>query len=345
MNIIKYSIIIPIYNVESFIEKCIESVISQSFQDYEIVLVNDGSTDRSFEICKRIADSYNRIRLINKVNGGVSSARNLGIDVAVGKYIIFLDGDDYWDNNSALEAINNIADEKNPDIIAWGFRYLYKNNKKDIFTNPYVFPYDDLYGNESNYLYRLIRSRCYTMAVWDKAIKRELILKNKLYFKPLKRLEDMEWLVRVTMCANSFSWCNNPFHVYRLRADSITHKFSFEVLEDAKSAFDISYYLILKIDDYKLKNCLLTYIAMMYFTIICDTRCPFNKDKHVILFKSQLKLLEYAQFSEAVSLNKCIKLLGFYPVIRIVRLAKRLKILNVLFYKLHKLIPISLKLE
>jgi glycosyltransferase involved in cell wall biosynthesis len=324
----KFSIIVPIFNIESYIGECVESVLSQSFKDYELILINDGSTDGSLEICKRLAESHNKITIINKDNGGVSSARNAGIDAAVGEYIIFLDGDDFWSDNKALEAINNIADEKKPDIITWGFRYLYKKDEQIIFTDARLFRYNESYGKKSDFLYQLIRSRCYTTDVWDKAVKRELILKNELYFKPLERSEDMEWSVRATVCADSFAWCEIPFQVYRMRTDSITHKFSHKNLEDAKTAFDICYNLIQKITDNTLKNTLLTYIANMYFTILCDIRYPLNKDKYVKLFKPQRKLLDYAQIAEAVSLNKWIKLLGFYPVIRIVRLVKRLRLFS-----------------
>src|SRR5690606_32725285 len=91
----KISIIIPIYNASAFLEKCIDSVINQSYDNLEIILINDGSTDSSLDICKKYANSDDRIKLINKENGGVSSARNMGLEVVTGDYIGFVDSDDY----------------------------------------------------------------------------------------------------------------------------------------------------------------------------------------------------------------------------------------------------------
>ena len=90
------SIIVPVYNVELYLEECIESIIAQTYKDVEIILIDDGSTDKSGAICDKIALKDERIIVVHKVNGGLSSARNLGIEIAQGKYIIFVDSDDYW---------------------------------------------------------------------------------------------------------------------------------------------------------------------------------------------------------------------------------------------------------
>jgi len=321
----KFSIIVPIYNVESYLTECIESVLSQTFQDYEVILINDGSTDGSLRICEYFASLYNNITIINKENEGVSSARNAGINIAIGEYIIFLDGDDFWNDNKTLEVIYNIAIDKNSDIISWGFKYLYRNDKYFMFTDANLYHYDKFYGNKDNFLFPSIKSGHYTIAAWDKAVRRELILKNQLYFKPLNRLQDMEWSVRVAICADNFAMYNIPHYVYRLRDDSVSHKFSYKNLEDAKTAFDISYNLIQKVTGNDLKNSLLMLIAGMYFTIVCDIRYPLNEDKYVVLFKQYKELLDYVQVSEATVLSRSIELFGFYLTLRIVRFIKRAK--------------------
>ena len=89
------SVIVPIYNVEKYLEKCIESILAQTYTDYELILVNDGSTDGCYEICQKFSKRDVRIKLINKPNGGLSSARNVGIDNSKGDYITFVDSDDY----------------------------------------------------------------------------------------------------------------------------------------------------------------------------------------------------------------------------------------------------------
>ena len=97
-----FSVIIPIYNVEKYINDCIDSVLQQDYKNIEIILINDGSKDNSQLICEKKVKEDSRIRLINKQNGGLSSARNVGLDNSTGDYILFLDGDDYWDDREAL---------------------------------------------------------------------------------------------------------------------------------------------------------------------------------------------------------------------------------------------------
>ena len=103
---LKFSIILPIYNVEKYLPKCVESILSQTFTDYEIILVDDGSTDNSPAICDKFAKEHSNIKVIHKVNGGQSEARNLGADTANGEYIIFIDSDDFIIKNDFLEKIN-----------------------------------------------------------------------------------------------------------------------------------------------------------------------------------------------------------------------------------------------
>lgn len=95
----------PVYNVEKYLEQCLDSVLAQEFVNYELILVDDGSTDSSMDICIRYAEKHKNIVFIHKQNGGVSESRNCGIDIARGEYIIFLDSDDYWNGNQILNDI------------------------------------------------------------------------------------------------------------------------------------------------------------------------------------------------------------------------------------------------
>lgn len=103
-----FSVIIPIYNVEDYLEQCVNSVLNQTYKDLEIILVNDGSKDKCPEMCDDFAKKDERILVLHKKNGGLSSARNFGMDHASGKYILFLDSDDYW---SEKEALNKLHEE------------------------------------------------------------------------------------------------------------------------------------------------------------------------------------------------------------------------------------------
>ncbi|MDC6078319.1 glycosyl transferase [Limosilactobacillus fermentum] len=106
------SIVVPIYNVQDFVEKCIKSILKQTFQDFELLLVNDGSTDNSIKVCKQYMHKDERIRILNKENGGLSDARNYGIDRAKSDYVVFVDGDDYVDERFIEELYKSITNEK-----------------------------------------------------------------------------------------------------------------------------------------------------------------------------------------------------------------------------------------
>ena len=111
------SIIVPIYNVENYLVECINSVLAQTYTNFELLLVNDGSTDNSGIICNSFLVKDNRIRVFNKDNGGLSSARNYGLDKSIGDYIIFLDSDDYWLSTDCLEKLVKVAVDYNADIV------------------------------------------------------------------------------------------------------------------------------------------------------------------------------------------------------------------------------------
>ena len=122
----KVSIIVPIYNVEKYLSKCIESILSQTYKNIEIILVDDGSPDNSPQICDEYAKKDDRIIVIHKANGGVSSARNAGIDIATGKYIGFVDPDDYIENNM-YELMMNKIEEYQANIVICGYDYINEN--------------------------------------------------------------------------------------------------------------------------------------------------------------------------------------------------------------------------
>ena len=119
------SVIIPIYNSEKYIKKCIESIINQTYKNIEVILINDGSTDNSEEICNQYASEDGRIKVINTTNKGVSASRNIGLKNATGDYISFIDCDDYVDKDLYLDVITTIKEHKDIDLIKYQFSLKY----------------------------------------------------------------------------------------------------------------------------------------------------------------------------------------------------------------------------
>ena len=142
----KFTVIIPVYNVAAYLAKCIDSVLKQEFKQYEVILIDDGSTDESGTICDKFAEQDKRIVVIHQKNKGLSAARNIGIENAKGEYILFLDSDDYWHDSSALNIIYSRLNVSNADILSFN----YMKFCDDVFEKPY-FKQDTINEQISNF--------------------------------------------------------------------------------------------------------------------------------------------------------------------------------------------------
>lgn len=168
MNKKLISIIVPIYNAEKYIERCVNSILSQSYKELEIILVNDGSTDKTKEICDKLADKDKRISVIHKRNEGVSKARNTGLDIVTGEYVLFADSDD-WLEESMCEKMMNCALKNNSDIVVCEYNNYYENTREleDVKLKDYDnISFSSVITNDNSK---------YGGFPWNKLIKREVI--------------------------------------------------------------------------------------------------------------------------------------------------------------------------
>ena len=215
-----FSIIVPIYDVERYLTQCIESVLAQDYSNYELILVDDGSPDNSIDICTKYAKQYSNIIFIHKINGGISDARNTGIQLARGKYLIFLDSDDYWNNGYVLSELAKLA-EKNIDMILCGCNFLFTNNEIHSFRLSKE-------GLSFNYLedfYTLVKNNYFKPSPWSKIIKREIILDNKLFFPTGKTHEDLGWSFDIAQYIQTYDIYEPPFYIYRTKRKGATTEF------------------------------------------------------------------------------------------------------------------------
>lgn len=173
MESVKYSIIVPVYNAEQFLERCIKSLIGQTYKNFEVIFINDGSSDTSGDILKKYCTSDKRLKLIERTNQGVSSARNEGIERAIGEYVIFVDADDYVEKN-LLEKISECSSKA--EMIMYNFKDNGIVNKVEKEVPPFC---DDV--SESAILISGLNS--FRGFVWNKAFKRNIVIKNDIKFK------------------------------------------------------------------------------------------------------------------------------------------------------------------
>lgn len=213
-DLIKLSIIIPIYNAEKYLERCIDSILLQSFQDFELILVNDGSTDRSRFICESYAQRDNRVILINKPNGGSSSAKNIGLSHARGQYIEFVDADDYLDKEY-IEHLWTGCDEYDADVCIGNVSFT-KIRNSDIKSKKHVemkrgyFTLKDFLMFYPQYMPKAIIG-----APWNKLYKKEIIDAYEIKFDTkIKNNEDTHFNYWYLSKCSSVYVSDEPYYNY-----------------------------------------------------------------------------------------------------------------------------------
>lgn len=210
-----FSIIVPIYNVEEYLPQCIESVLKQNLQDYELILIDDGSTDSSSKICEQYSKKYSSIKLIHQSNAGLSAARNTGVAAASGEYLIFLDGDDYLEP-SALEAISN-ALEPGLDLL----RY----QAQEVFDDNRVIRHEETGFATTTGIkaFPKLAHYHYTENAWLYAYRREFFAKNQFQYAKGCIAEDFGLTPVIIAHADTTKAIPNICYNYRQRDGSIMH--------------------------------------------------------------------------------------------------------------------------
>lgn len=210
MQLVKFSFIIPIYNVESYLRECLESIVQQEICDSEIILVNDGSTDGSEDICNEYVTKYDNIRLINKPNGGLSDARNVGIKHSSGQYICLIDSDD-WIEPDYIQRVSEIIRDCQPDIINIG----YINDVEDY--QPYIKGNRKISREEG--LSAILSDKIIKNYAWANIYKRHLF--DGIEYPVGKTYEDKFTTYLLYNKANSIYCLTAPLYHYRTRIGSI----------------------------------------------------------------------------------------------------------------------------
>ena len=211
------SIIIPVYNIEKYLRKCIESILIQTYHDLEIILVDDGSPDVSPQICDEYAENDKRVKVIHKKNGGVSSAKNAGLSIATGNYITFVDGDDFLDEDTYEFLINNIK-KYDADISVCG-KYKYYEDGTEEKDNESITPVH-LVSNQIEWFVNANRNAAQT---WNKLYKKELI-GNIRFDENITMAEDWKFNYQVIKKSRGIIYHAIPKYHYLIRDNGITGK-------------------------------------------------------------------------------------------------------------------------
>lgn len=214
----KFSVIIPVYNVEKYLRDCLDSVLAQSYTDWEAVCVDDGSTDSSLEIVKEYNAKDRRIKVIHKDNGGLSSARNAGIKAAQGEYLIFLDSDD-WISEQLLEKVADVT--KGEDLICFsGVKYFEAD--KSFSAVEHLSPAEDLTGMQYFDRYSMDLKELHFDCTVSRAYRRDYLIESGLLFKVGRLHEDFLFTPQACWYAKRVRVIDECLYYYRIRPGSIT---------------------------------------------------------------------------------------------------------------------------
>ncbi len=296
----KLSIIIPVYNVDKYINKCVDSILHANIENYEIILVDDGSTDNSGKICDEYSDKYNEISVFHKKNGGASSARNCGINHSSGEYLMFIDSDDFISNK-----INFLSIKLNDDIVQYKMMYYYEKLNKYIYLRNYNVKCE----NYLDILNELVKSEDLSISPCNKFVKRSIVIENKIFFDEKILLEDIDWSLKLYSHCNSIKLINEDIYVYRQqREGSVTTNLS-------KNNIDSLFYIIKfwsekEYNNLKLKNIYLNYLAYQYtilLALINKQNCSRKKYKEILTYKY---VLENSESHKVKMCNIIFKIFG-----------------------------------
>ncbi len=320
----KFSIIIPIYNVEKYLQQCIDSVLAQTFTDYEVILVDDGSPDACPQICDNYVQQDHRVMVIHQKNAGLSCARNSGINIARGEYVICIDSDDYLSDDDILLKINEKT-SNNVDVILYGFQKFFESNKS--FGEKFI-PILDGVCSCSGMLDAVLANNSYCETAWTKAVRLELLQKNNIEFKPGMISEDIDWYFHLMCHANTYASINESAIIYRQRAGSISHASKINSLTD--NLWILEYWpnrIKELVDDSKTIQALMKVMAYYYTNVlILFANYPSRQSfPYKLRMKAQSWLLKYAETPRARIVRWTYRIFGFNITIQALRILSKLK--------------------
>ncbi len=318
----KISVIIPVYRVEKYLSECVRSVISQTYKNLEIILVDDGSDDSSPQLCDGLACSDSRIRVIHKPNGGLSSARNAGLGIATGDYVLFLDSDDFWDNPNAVSRLVERVHKTDADVLSFSYiKFFEDTNEKE----PYFNAVDDMPVQMKNCAERfdLLTGRgLYIASACNKLIKRSLI-SNDLFFREGVFSEDIEWCLKLLARSESPDFVCENFYCYRQRKNSIRHTIDEKKCNDLCDNL-LRCFNICANTPSELREYLYRYLAYQYGTFyLVQAQTDFDPTECIKRLIPYAWILKYGRGFKLSSLRAASAVLGMSGVCRIIRAVYR----------------------
>lgn len=329
MNSIKVSIILPVYNMEKYLNRCLNSILNQTFSDFEVIIINDGSIDNSLKICNKYAFNDKRIRVITIKNAGLSNARNLGIDKAKGEYIIFCDSDD-WIEKDAIEILVNGIELKNCDMAISGYKmdFTYEEFKSISIKGK-----NKLYKSKDEFMkeYSFFRGNYLFGFVWNKIFRTSIIKKNKILFEKNVFCEDLYFIFKFIPKCKRINSINAELYHYMHQSNSTLSKNKKDEFKVMNDIYDRTKAFLIEINSYEYNKKYLnsTYVESMIAYITNNVMVNKNIYSNIKDIYLESRLIN--AFTDFKTENKFYKIMFFM-------LKNRLTILMIIFVKIYNLV-------
>ena len=295
-----FSVMIPVYNVKDYLDNCMSTILNQTFDDYEVILVDDGSTDGSGDICDRYQfQNPEKVRVVHKENGGLLSARRVGVAVAEGKYGAFVDSDDYVSNDFLQVIYETIIKNEQPDVVIYNFARHFEVDDSIVINEP-VFKNGTLFRGNKEQVYDKLISGYSLNNLWAKSVKMDLIKNDdtefERYYKNSFGEDLLQSLYPITY-ADKIVYIDSVLYYYRINAQSMTAAKNFSVVKKQNDPY-IFYVMQEYISKWELDKCVYlkklfarryNHLAINFFRYYKAETCADNKKELIQIFKSYFK--------------------------------------------------------
>lgn len=223
------SIIIPVFNVEEYIRECLESLINQTFDNFQVIIVDDGSTDSSIDIVNELKNRFKDIIVLYQQNKGVSDARNLALNYVTGKYVLYVDPDDFLDKNM-LKELYIKAEKDTADIVICEYYFYYGENNKKNYIQSYDVDFNKIFNGKE--IVDMMLNYKLQGQLWHKLFRTELLKKNNFNFESGRYIQDVYPVFRIISKSNKIVFLKKALYYYRQRETSTVYKKNMKITDD-----------------------------------------------------------------------------------------------------------------
>ena len=322
----KISVIIPIYKVEKYLDKCLQGVFSQTYKDLEIILVNDGSPDSCPQLCDEYAKSDERVKVIHKINEGAAEARNVGLRAATGEFIMFLDADDFWEDNDGLKKLVQVF-QKDPtlDIVLFNVQYFNENTQR-FFKSVKQYDLTRVIGDRNAVFLYLAEYGLFSASANIQMIKRNLIINNAIFFEKGLLCEDIDWKLSLWQNIEKVSALNLCMYCYRIRRDSTSNQYTIQQSQDF--LYILRKWINMPTENLQFKSAVMIYLSDFYasfYRLFFMMKREYRAEIYTELRQMKTILLGAAKTRKALlakyttllfGFNLSVKLWGVYGLLR-----------------------------